>query len=120
MHPTKTFFFLPTGQITRSLRRLANDLSSFSADACNPVPLWITGHSLGAALAGLIYARYLQAPADLGSGVVLRDGYTFGGEVFFRSLFRLGLELTADLPQHLASGTEPSCLALKRQKLDLE
>lgn len=73
-----------TGQITRGLRCLARELSekaSSDVESRKPVPLWVTGHSLGAALAGLIYARYLTKSADLGTHIVLRDAYTFGGEL---------------------------------------
>lgn len=75
--------FAAVGQITRGLRILARELSekaSAEGEERKPVPLWITGHSLGAALAGLSYARYLHKPKDLGSNIVLRDAYTFGGQ----------------------------------------
>ncbi|KAM0746358.1 alpha/beta-hydrolase [Meredithblackwellia eburnea MCA 4105] len=42
------------------------------------VPLWITGHSLGSALAGLFFARLLHSPGDLGDDLELRDGYLYG------------------------------------------
>lgn len=47
-------------------------------EAQEPVPLWVTGHSLGSALATLIYARFLQSPDDLGPDIVLRDCYSYG------------------------------------------
>ncbi|KAG0151071.1 hypothetical protein CROQUDRAFT_713059 [Cronartium quercuum f. sp. fusiforme G11] len=40
--------------------------------------LFIGGHSLGAGLASLLYARLLESPKDLGDDIVLRDAYTFG------------------------------------------
>ncbi|CAG8621556.1 2743_t:CDS:2 [Ambispora leptoticha] len=43
-----------------------------------PVNLWVTGHSLGAALSTLFYSRLLNSPADLGPNCILRDGYLFG------------------------------------------
>ena len=54
-----------------------------------PIPLWITGHSLGSALASLLYYRLLAVPKDLlGTTsssstparplIVLRDGYLYG------------------------------------------
>lgn len=66
-----------------ALRLLASELAAKAKEATKaeqvkPVPLWITGHSLGAALASLAYARYLRYPRDLGRGIVLRDAYTFG------------------------------------------
>ncbi|ORX79735.1 alpha/beta-hydrolase [Basidiobolus meristosporus CBS 931.73] len=45
------------------------------------IPLWVTGHSLGAALASLFFARLLKSKDDLDyatTGLVLKDGYTFG------------------------------------------
>ncbi|CAG8749596.1 9294_t:CDS:2, partial [Ambispora leptoticha] len=43
-----------------------------------PVNIWVTGHSLGAALSTLFYSRLLNSPADLGPNCILRDGYLFG------------------------------------------
>lgn len=40
--------------------------------------LFIGGHSLGAGIASLLYARLLESPGDLGDHIVLRDAYTFG------------------------------------------
>lgn len=71
---------LLTGEITRALRLLAREMVTSGWDS-KPIPLWITGHSLGGALSTLIYARYLRCPADLGPDIVLRDGYTFGGQL---------------------------------------
>ncbi|KAF7721244.1 hypothetical protein EC973_005007 [Apophysomyces ossiformis] len=54
------------------------------------VQLWITGHSLGAAMSTLLYARLLKCPQDLES-CDLRDCYTFGspavGDSEFASTF---------------------------------
>jgi hypothetical protein len=44
----------------------------------SPIPLWVSGHSLGAGQAALLYHRFLTAPGDLGHDVVLRDCYAFG------------------------------------------
>ncbi|KAH9818103.1 putative Lipase, class 3 [Melampsora americana] len=40
--------------------------------------LFIGGHSMGAGIASLIYARLLQSPEDLGEQIILRDAYVFG------------------------------------------
>ncbi|KAG9297069.1 hypothetical protein G9A89_004935 [Geosiphon pyriformis] len=53
-----------------------NNSSSFSLD--QPINLWVTGHSLGAALGTLFYSRLLRSPLDLGENCILRDGYLFG------------------------------------------
>ncbi|CAG8804722.1 20782_t:CDS:2 [Cetraspora pellucida] len=42
-----------------------------------PVNIWITGHSLGASLATLFYARLLKLPNILSDDCVLRDVYSF-------------------------------------------
>ncbi|ORY74764.1 Alpha/Beta hydrolase protein [Leucosporidium creatinivorum] len=65
------------GQITRSLRHVASEMTKGSKTH-KAVPLWVTGHSLGSALASLIYARYLRMPSDLGDKIQLRDCYTYG------------------------------------------
>lgn len=41
------------------------------------IPLWVTGHSLGGALASLFYVR-LQKGHDLDDVCSLRDCYTYG------------------------------------------
>lgn len=40
--------------------------------------LFVGGHSLGAGMASLFYARLLESPGDLGENIVLRDAYCFG------------------------------------------
>jgi len=40
--------------------------------------LFIGGHSLGAGIASLLYARLLESPKDLGKHTILRDAYCFG------------------------------------------
>ncbi|CCA68255.1 hypothetical protein PIIN_02120 [Serendipita indica DSM 11827] len=42
------------------------------------INLWLTGHSLGTAVASLVYARALNEPRDFGPRVVLRDAFMFG------------------------------------------
>jgi len=41
------------------------------------VNVFVTGHSLGGALATLLHARLLKSPQDLGKHCTLRDGMTF-------------------------------------------
>ncbi|EGG06888.1 lipase class 3 [Melampsora larici-populina 98AG31] len=47
-------------------------------DNAKKTNLFIGGHSLGAGIASLLYARMLESPEDLGDKIVLRDAYTFG------------------------------------------
>lgn len=88
------------------VRRIAADLKSTLPDRNAKIPLWITGHSLGAALASVLYsgfsfavspgmlrsrvyarlilipsfaaARYLYESEDLGDDIELRDGFVYG------------------------------------------
>ncbi|KAM0746360.1 alpha/beta-hydrolase [Meredithblackwellia eburnea MCA 4105] len=69
------------------------------------VPLWVSGHSLGSALAGLIFARFLESPEDLGDDIELRDCYLFGtprlGDGNFCSAFEKNLVTPVDRPNIL-------------------
>jgi uncharacterized membrane protein YkvA (DUF1232 family) len=77
-----------TANILHSLKHVAKSLRK---DGDEKVNLWITvrflktstftnarhasqGHSLGAALASLLYARLLFSPKDLGPDLILRQG----------------------------------------------
>lgn len=75
------------------------------------VPLWLCGHSLGSALASLVYARLIRSPGDLPTQVELKDCYAFGSEL--SSASRRDSEggegrsskLTRPHVQHLVSAT---------------
>ncbi|KAF0413838.1 alpha/beta-hydrolase [Gigaspora margarita] len=43
-----------------------------------PINIWVTGHSLGGAMATWFYGRIKKCPTDLGEHCVLRDAYVFG------------------------------------------
>ena len=45
------------------------------------VNVWTTGHSLGCALASLVYARQINEPRDLGKSVMVRDAYLFAAPI---------------------------------------
>ncbi|SCV69560.1 BQ2448_2580 [Microbotryum intermedium] len=64
------------GQIIFQLNHIANTMSPASTDS--PIPLFVTGHSLGSALASLFYTRLLRVPADLGPKIALKDCYLYG------------------------------------------
>ncbi|GAA6036306.1 hypothetical protein JCM8097_001654 [Rhodosporidiobolus ruineniae] len=66
------------GSIVRTLRHVAVLMKSEHGDKNLQIPLWVTGHSLGSALASLFFARLLRSTADLGSDLKLRDCYAFG------------------------------------------
>lgn len=61
----------------RAIRAKAADIKAVRPSK-QPINVWITGHSLGAALASLFYARLLKSTNDLGPNCILRDGYMFG------------------------------------------
>jgi hypothetical protein len=56
-----------------------------------PVQVWVSGHSLGASLAVLLFARWLKCPEDIEPSCELRDAYLLGtpavGDNDFASLF---------------------------------
>ncbi|ORE03889.1 alpha/beta-hydrolase [Rhizopus microsporus var. microsporus] len=57
----------------------------------DPVQLWVTGHSLGAAMGSLLFARWLKCPEDIEPYCCLRDCYVLGtpavGDSDFASMF---------------------------------
>lgn len=91
----------PYGRIAFSIRRLANQLSLNGKQ----VPVWVTGHSLGAAIASLIYARFTKCPEDLGKQVILRDAYCFGtpatGDTDFAAGYSSSVSIPYDNPKTL-------------------
>ncbi|GAA5992233.1 hypothetical protein JCM10908_001831 [Rhodotorula pacifica] len=65
--------------IVRTLKHVAQRMKAqMRAPADGKIPLWVCGHSLGAALASLCYARFLHSEKDLGDDLHLRDCYTYG------------------------------------------
>jgi len=78
------------GVIIRSLKACAKQMKAQNP-RLDKVPLSITGHSLGAAMASLIMARFVIAPSELGDDIILRDSYVFGtprtGDVNFCANF---------------------------------
>jgi len=71
----------PWDTIRFSLRILANHLAR-DLPVGQKINVWFTGHSLGCALASLVYARAIDHPSDLGdSPIVIRDAYLFAAPV---------------------------------------
>ncbi|KAG9288953.1 hypothetical protein G9A89_019575 [Geosiphon pyriformis] len=87
----------------RSLSKLSS--SSSSNEHSQPINLWVTGHSLGAALGTLFYSRLLQSPSDLDENCILRDGYLFGtpaiGDADFAAHFAAAANDPFDRPNML-------------------
>lgn len=80
----------PYGAILAAVRSKAAQIQE-QLGTNEPVQLWIAGHSLGAALSSLLFARWLKSPSDLGRRLVLRDAYVIGtpavGDSDFASTF---------------------------------
>lgn len=65
----------PAKTIIAAIREKAASIRRINPD-CPKLPLWITGHSLGAAIGSILYAKLFAE--DLGKDVELCDGYAFG------------------------------------------
>lgn len=80
----------PYGAILSAVQTKAAQIQE-QLQTTEPVQLWITGHSLGAALSSLLFARWLKSPEDLGDRLTLRDAYIIGtpavGDSDFASTF---------------------------------
>ncbi|KAI8645141.1 Alpha/Beta hydrolase protein, partial [Parasitella parasitica] len=80
----------PYGAILAAVQDKAEQIQN-QLGTHEPVQLWITGHSLGAALSSLLFSRWLKCPSDLGRRLVLRDAYVIGtpavGDSDFASTF---------------------------------
>jgi len=85
----------PYGEIIRTLKEKIENLGG-SPD--NKVPVWIAGHSLGAALASLFIARLLKSPEDLGDSYQLMDCYNFGCPALGDSSFAIASASNKNTP----------------------
>ncbi|GAA5886389.1 hypothetical protein JCM6882_001624 [Rhodosporidiobolus microsporus] len=83
----------PYGSVCEAIKSVALRIKDKRAkgDKGKKIPLWVTGHSLGSALALLAFARFLKSREDLGENIELRDFYGFGtlrlGDADFVSMF---------------------------------
>lgn len=81
-HVTEAF---PYTEIRNAVREIAEEIRSTSYR--DHINLYVTGHSLGAALASVFYARAISRPKDFGLNdageqqVYIRDAYCFGTPV---------------------------------------
>lgn len=69
-----------TNSIINSINAKAAEWKANRVKAGKPAPkvyVWVTGHSLGAAIASLLYARLVVAEG-FSPGIEVRDGYTYG------------------------------------------
>ncbi|OLL24018.1 Phospholipase A1-II 1 [Neolecta irregularis DAH-3] len=83
----------PYGSLIQAIRIKAKELHAAIKEKYPyiKIPVYVTGHSLGAAMASLFYARLLKAPHDLGPLVDIRQAYVYGcpavGDVEFAQGF---------------------------------
>eukprot|EP01103_Thecamoeba_quadrilineata_P007434 TRINITY_DN17312_c0_g1_i1.p1 TRINITY_DN17312_c0_g1~~TRINITY_DN17312_c0_g1_i1.p1 ORF type:complete len:551 (+),score=105.39 TRINITY_DN17312_c0_g1_i1:30-1682(+) len=66
---------------TEILSALGNKINHLRKDGGAPPRVWVTGHSLGGALATLFFSRLFLSPGDIQQDYVLRDCYTIGGAI---------------------------------------
>jgi len=72
---------LPYMRIVETIKMIASKAAQHTLKKygkAKKTNLYVGGHSLGAGIAQLLYARFLESPHDLGDQVVLRDAYVFG------------------------------------------
>jgi len=86
----------PYASILHSLKKLGKSMRKDGDD--RKVNVWITGHSLGAALAALLYARLMFSPKDLGDDLVLRQGYVYGMPRVADAAFISAFDFAASTP----------------------
>ncbi|KAI8338817.1 Alpha/Beta hydrolase protein [Blakeslea trispora] len=81
----------PYYAIQGAIRERAAQLQKQSKDPSKPVQVWVAGHSLGAAIGSLLFARWLKCPEDIAPMCELRDAYVIGtpavGDNDFASMF---------------------------------
>ncbi|KAN0065502.1 hypothetical protein ACQY0O_001339 [Thecaphora frezii] len=104
---TKSHGVFPYEQIRSRVQEIAKVLVKNSND--NRVNLYITGHSLGAALASFCFARAVASPRDFGQNtsgddlVRVRDAYCYGVPIFGdpENIGAFGRSIHANLEQPL-------------------
>ncbi|KAF0505907.1 alpha/beta-hydrolase [Gigaspora margarita] len=86
---TKSEKQFPALRLIEAIRGKANEIYKRTAQR---VKVWVTGYSLGGALATLFYARLLQSPASLGDNVDICDGITFASPLLGDNDFATGFQ----------------------------
>ncbi|EJD51153.1 alpha/beta-hydrolase [Auricularia subglabra TFB-10046 SS5] len=71
---------MPYSTIKHAVRVCADQLLQNKPEGTQ-INVWTTGHSLGCALASLVYARQINEPGDFGRSVVIRDAYLFAAPI---------------------------------------
>ncbi|KAH7098329.1 alpha/beta-hydrolase [Auriculariales sp. MPI-PUGE-AT-0066] len=71
---------MPYNTIKKAIQVCASQLLQ-NQPAGTQINVWTTGHSLGCALASLVYARQINEPGDFGRSIVIRDAYLFASPI---------------------------------------
>jgi hypothetical protein len=86
----------PYGEIIDALKEKIKALGS---ETKQPVPVWVTGHSLGAAMATVFVSRLLKCPGDLDLDTYqLMDCYNFGCPAIGDSDYAIAVESNQNMP----------------------
>jgi hypothetical protein len=82
------------------IRRLKEEIAALGTISGTQVPIWITGHSLGAALATVFASRLLKCSGDLGdlNKFRLMDCYNFGCPPIGDASFAISVESNQNMP----------------------
>ncbi|CAG8750902.1 15145_t:CDS:2, partial [Acaulospora morrowiae] len=87
----------PAVRLTDAIKRKAAEIYSKTH---KPVNLWLSGHSLGAALAILMYVRIFASPDSVGENVNLRDAYLFACPYVGDNDFASGYKFLENQPKN--------------------
>ncbi|KAI8969319.1 Alpha/Beta hydrolase protein [Mycotypha africana] len=71
-------YYVILSAIRQKAKELLANRCSDGGTNPQPVPVWLAGHSLGAGLSSLLFARWLKCPDDLGPLCRLCDAYVIG------------------------------------------
>lgn len=81
----------PYFAIQSAVKQKAKQIQQAMGNNKKPVQVWVTGHSLGAAMSALLFARWLKCPEDIAPYCQVRDAYVIGlpavGDNDFASVF---------------------------------
>ncbi|CAG8578163.1 3786_t:CDS:2 [Paraglomus occultum] len=85
--------------ILKNLIDIINDIKSVKGSETS-INVWVTGHSLGSALATLFYARLMRSPADLPDDCILRDAYIYGTPCIGNGEFAINFSSLCNTPSN--------------------
>lgn len=71
----------PWDTIVKGVNELTKDILKRNPDSVAKINLYVTGHSLGSAIASLAFSRLTLVKSELDGHIVLRDGYMFAAPI---------------------------------------